>query len=167
MILSDEGGFAKITHFTPGKIVDAGISDANNMGAAMAPSAADTLFAHFKDTNRTPDDYDLILTGDLGKVGRSILKDLLGEKGFALSKNYNDCGCMVFDIDRQDMHSGGSGCGCGAITLCGYVMDKMRANHANRILFVGTGALLSPTSSMQGESIPGVAHAVAIEALPN
>lgn len=163
-VLSKQGTGPCITHFTVGKIIDAGISDANNMGGAMAPAAAETLTMHFRDTERTPDYYDLILTGDLGKIGKSVAIDLLSEVGYDLSQNYNDCGCMVFDIDKQDMHSGGSGCGCGAITLCGYIMDMFRAKELRRVLFVGTGALLSPTSSMQGESIPCVAHAVAIEA---
>ncbi len=165
VILSKEASglnLPKVTHFTSGKIVDAGISDANNMGGAMAPAAADTLSAHFKDTGLAPSDYDLILTGDLGKVGKSVLIDLMADEGFDISPGYNDCGCMVFDIDKQDMHSGGSGCGCGAITLCGYIMDMFKANEIKNLLFVGTGALLSPTSSMQGESIPSVAHAVSI-----
>ncbi len=153
-----------VTHFSVGKIVDAGISDANNMGAAMAPAAAETLLAHFEDTGRNPDFYDLILTGDLGKIGKSILTDLLLQKGCNLANCYNDCGCMVFDINDSDVHGGGSGCGCGAITLCGYVWDCFRAGEIKNVLFVGTGALLSPTSSMQGESIPSVAHAVAISA---
>ena len=130
----------------------------------MAPAAADTISAHFRDTGLSPDDYDLILTGDLGKIGKSIAIDMLAEEGYDMSKNYNDCGCMVFDIDKQDMHSGGSGCGCGAITLCGYIMDMFRARELKSLLFIGTGALLSPTSSMQGESIPSVAHAVSISA---
>ena len=153
-----------VTHFTVGKIVDAGVSDANNMGAAMAPAAAETILTHFEDTGRTPDFYDLILTGDLGKIGKSILTDLLEQKGYDMRGNYNDCGCMVFDINDSDIHGGGSGCGCGAITLCGYIWDMFRAGEIKNLLFVGTGALLSPTSSMQGESIPSVAHAVAISA---
>ena len=165
VVLGKSGGQGPfVTHFTVGKIVDAGISDANNMGAAMAPAAAETLVAHFKDTERTPDFYDLILTGDLGKVGKSIAIDLCGEQGFDLAPCYKDCGLMVFDLQKQDVHSGGSGCGCGAITLCGYVMDCFRAGKLKNVLFVGTGALLSPTSSMQGESIPCVAHAVALSA---
>ncbi|MBR5155677.1 MAG: stage V sporulation protein AD [Clostridia bacterium] len=164
VILGKGDNLPCITHFTVGKIVDAGIKDANNMGAAMAPAAAETILTHFEDTNRVPQDYDLILTGDLGKIGKSILIDLLGQKGYDMSDNYNDCGCMVFDINDSDIHGGGSGCGCGAITLCGYIMDMFRANEINHVLFVGTGALLSPTSTMQGESIPCVAHAVAISA---
>lgn len=151
-----------VTHFTAGKIVDLGVSDANNMGAAMAPAAADTLIAHFRDTGRRPQDYDLILTGDLGRVGSSIAVDLLAAEGYDISGNYSDCGCMIFDIEKQDMHAGGSGCGCGAATLCGYVMKRLRLAELERILFLGTGALLSTTSSLQGETIPSVAHAVAV-----
>lgn len=151
-----------VTHFTSGKIVDLGITDANNMGAAMAPAAADTLIAHFEDTGKSPKDYDLILSGDLGLVGKAILIDILKDRGYDLTENYNDCGCMIFDVDRQDMHAGGSGCGCGAVTLCGYIMEQMKNKKLNNVLFMGTGALMSPTSSLQGESIPSVAHAVAI-----
>ncbi len=159
---SNQGPY--VTHFSVGRIVDAGINDANNMGAAMAPAAAETILTHFEDTDRTPDFYDLILTGDLGKIGKSILIDLALQKGYDMQNNYNDCGCMVFDINDSDIHGGGSGCGCGAITLCGYMWDMFRAGEIKNLLFVGTGALLSPTSSMQGESIPSVAHAVAISA---
>ncbi len=130
----------------------------------FSPAAAETILAHFKDTGRAPQDYDLILTGDLGKIGRSILKDLLAQKGYDMTESYNDCGCMVFDTNDSDVHSGGSGCGCGAITLCGYIMDMFKAGEIKNLLFVGTGALLSPTSTLQGESIPAIAHAVAIEA---
>ncbi len=164
VVLSENGEGPYVTHFTSGKVMDLGVKDANNMGAAMAPAAADTLAAHFEDTGRKPDFYDLIVSGDLGTVGKSIIVDLMGEKGFDMGENYDDCGCMIFDIRKQDMHAGGSGCGCGAITLCGYIMDKIRAGELKNVLFMGTGALLSPTSTLQGESIPSVAHAVAISA---
>lgn len=162
VILSNSGGAPYVTHFTAGRIVDMGICDANNMGAAMAPAAYDTLLAHFKDTNSSPEDYDLIATGDLGKVGKSILKDMMKDEGYDLSKNYEDCGCLIYDLDKQDVHAGGSGCGCGASVLCGYFTDMLKSGKISRLLFVGTGALLSPTSSLQGESIPSVAHAVVI-----
>lgn len=162
LILSKSGGAPYVTHFTAGKIVDLGITDANNMGAAMAPAAADTLLAHFKDTGKRPEDYDLILSGDLGEVGKSILIDMMIDEGYDIAENYNDCGCMIFDGKKQDTHAGGSGCGCGASTLCGYVMNRMKAGELNRVLFMATGALLSPTSTLQGESIPSVAHAVVI-----
>jgi len=163
-VLSKEGKGPYVTLFTSGKIVDFGIKDANNMGAAMAPAAADTLAAHFKDTGRSPDFYDLILSGDLGIVGKAALIDLMYEKGYRISNNYDDCGCMIFDIDKQDMHAGGSGCGCLAVTLCGYIMDMIKAGKLKNVLFMGTGALLSPTSTLQGGTIPSVAHAVAISA---
>lgn len=162
ILLSSSTEHPAITHFTSGKIVDLGISDANNMGAAMAPAAADTLVAHFKDTNRRPDFYDLILSGDLGIVGKSILIDLMLEEGYDITDNYDDCGCMIYDIQKQDMHAGGSGCGCGASTLCGHILNRMHSGELKNVLFMGTGALLSPTSSLQGESIPSVAHAVSI-----
>lgn len=127
-----------------------------------SPAAADTLAAHFRDTGRQPDFYDLILSGDLGLVGKSALIDLMYEKGYKISDNYDDCGCMIFDIENQDMHAGGSGCGCLAVTLCGYIMDMIKAGKLKNVLFMGTGALLSQTSTLQGETIPSVAHAVAI-----
>lgn len=161
-VLSNEGEGPYITHITSGKIVDKGIKDAANMGAAMAPAAVDTLLAHFNDTGRSPDYYDLIVTGDLGKIGFSIVQDMMSEMGFDLSKNYNDCGLMVFDLERQDVHAGGSGCGCSAIVLCGYILKQLQKKVINKVLFVGTGALMSPTITQQGESIPCIAHAVAI-----
>ena len=127
----------------------------------MAPAAMSSLIAHFEDTNTTPEDYDLILTGDLGKVGSDILKELLiKESNIDISSVHNDCGIMIYDADAQDVHSGGSGCGCSATVLCSYIIDKLRKKELNRVFFVGTGALLSPTSSLQGESIPGIAHGV-------
>lgn len=151
-----------ITHATCGRVVDFGICDVNNMGAAMAPAAADTLLAHFKDTGRKPEDYDLILSGDLGRHGREILINMLAEYDINLSENYNDTGCMIFDFEKQDVHSGGSGCGCIATVLCGYVYKMLKEKRLNHVLLVGTGALLSPTSSFQGESVPGIAHAISI-----
>ena len=161
-ILSNEGAGPCITHVTSGKVIDKGIVDSGNMGAAMAPAAASTLEAHFNDTSLNPSDYDLIVTGDLGKLGRDILVDLMNDAGFDLSGNYNDCGIMIFDLAKQDVACGGSGCGCSAVVLCGDLLQKMARGELNRILFVGTGALMSPTSTMQGESIPAIAHAVAI-----
>ncbi len=162
VIISGSGEGPFVTHFTSGKIVDFGIKDANNMGAAMAPAAADTLRRHFEDTGRGPEFYDLILSGDLGTVGSSVVVDLLRDDGIDISDNYDDCGCMIFDIKKQDMHAGGSGCGCLASVLCGYIMDRIRTGELKNVLFVGTGALLSPTSTLQGGTIPSVAHAVAI-----
>ncbi len=162
VILSKNGDGPYITHITTGKIVDMGIKDANNMGAAMAPAAAETLKAHFEDTKQNPSDYDLILTGDLGLLGKEILIDLMNDYGYDLSDNYDDCGCLIFDPRTQDTHAGGSGCGCGAVTLTGYIMTLMKNRKLNRVLFMATGALLSPTSTLQGESIPSIAHAVVI-----
>ena len=132
------------------------------MGAAMAPAAADTLFCHFQDFGRKPEDYDLVVTGDLGVVGRELLMDLLKEKGYDLTDRYFDCGIAIFDDRTQDTHSGGSGCGCSAITLCGYLLEQLKSGKLKKVLFCGTGALLSPTSTQQGLSIPGVCHAVCI-----
>lgn len=162
VVLSTEGNGPYVTHITTGKIVDMGIKDANNMGAAMAPAAAETLKAHFEDTGKSPKDYDLILTGDLGILGKDILIDLMMHDGYDLRDNYNDCGCMIFDADSQDTHAGGSGCGCGAVTLTGFVMTLMKEKKLNRVLFMATGALLSPTTTLQGESIPSIAHAITI-----
>ncbi len=147
---------------TTGKIVDMGIKDANNMGAAMVPAAVSTIKAHFNDTGLSPSFYDLIITGDLGVLGKKLLLDMLMDEGIDIKENYNDCGCIIFDTKRQDVHSGGSGCGCGAVTLTGYVMDKLHKKELKNVLFVATGALLSPTSTLQGESIPCIAHAVSL-----
>lgn len=144
-----------------GKVIDLGVTDQNNMGAAMAPAAADTIKRFLTDTKTTPGDYDLILTGDLGKIGSRLLKELLiKEHGIDISTVHNDCGLMIFDIKKQDVHSGGSGCGCSASVLCSYILNRLKTKELNRVLFVGTGALLSPTSTLQGESVPGIAHAV-------
>ena len=162
-ILAREGPGPYITHVTAGRIVDKGIKDANNMGAAMAPAAADTIAAHFRDTGRTPDFYDLVVTGDLGALGSELLAELLEKEGYMLP-NHTDCGMLIFDAQDQDVHCGGSGCGCAAAVLTGYLLNGMRAGRWNNILFCPTGALHSPTASLQGESIPGICHAVAISA---
>ena len=151
-----------ITHVTRGRIVDLGVTDMTNMGAAMAPAAFDTLQAVFRDTGTAPGDYDLILTGDLGDVGSRIVLELFAREGVAL-ENYTDCGLVLYDRKRQDMHAGGSGCGCSAAVLCGYLLPEMRRGRWRRVLFAPTGALLSPTSSFQGESIPGICHAVVLD----
>jgi stage V sporulation protein AD len=139
-----------------------GITDANNMGAAMAPAACDTLAALFRDTGTTPADYDLIATGDLGALGRSIVADLMEREGFPMGERYTDCGLLLYDRRRQDMHAGGSGCGCSAAVLNSFFLPGLRAGRWKRLLFAPTGALLSPTSSFQGESIPGICHAVVL-----
>jgi len=154
---------AVLTHTTCGKVIDLGVSDQNNMGAAMAPAAADTIAAHLRDTGRDFDDFDLIVTGDLGMLGRNLLLELLEEKGVRASeKKLFDCGCEIFS-QRQDTHCGGSGCGCAASMLCAHILPQIERGALRRVLFMATGALLSPTTTMQGESIPGVAHAVVFE----
>jgi stage V sporulation protein AD len=163
VILSRQGNGPKVTHATVGKIVDKGITDANNMGAAMAPAAYDTLRAHFQDTGRTPEYYDLIATGDLGKLGHEIVTDFFARDGMELP-NYTDCGLLIYDLERQDVHCGGSGCGCAASVLTGHLLPSLKRGELKRVLFCPTGALLSPTSTQQGESIPSICHAVAIEA---
>lgn len=161
-ILSRRGDGPYITHVTCGRIVDLGIKDANNMGAAMAPAAYDTLSAVLRETHTAPEDYDLILTGDLGELGRDIVADFFREDGIDLGRRYTDCGLLLYDREEQDMHAGASGCGCSAAVLSGYVLGGMRAGRWKKVLFAPTGALLSPTSSFQGESIPGICHAVVI-----
>ena len=161
-VLKSGKGDINVTHITTGKIVDMGIKDANNMGGAMAPAAYETLKTHFEDLNISPSAYDLIVTGDLGTVGSEILVDLLKGDGIDISKNYKDCGCMIFDIEAQDVHAGGSGCGCIGSVLCGHLLKEMQNQKINSLLAVGTGALLSQTSSLQGESVPGIAHAVSL-----
>jgi len=163
-ILSSQGSGPYITHVTCGKIVDKGITDANNMGAAMAPAAYDTLSAFFRDTNTRPTDYDLIITGDLGELGRAIVRDLFARGGIDMGENFQDCGLLLYDREKQDMHAGASGCGCSASVLNGYLLTELQRGKWQRIVFAPTGALLSPTSSFQGESIPGICHAVCISA---
>lgn len=158
-----EAASVVLTHTTCGKVIDLGITDQNNMGAAMAPAAADTLSAHFSDTGRGFDDYDLVVTGDLGRLGRELLIELLDQKGVRVcEEKLFDCGCEIFS-SRQDTHCGGSGCGCAASMLCAHILPRIRSGELRRVLFMATGALLSPTTSMQGESVPGVAHAVVFE----
>ena len=152
----------RIAGCTVGCVTDLGVKDANNMGAGMAPAAYATIRAHFEDMGKGPEDYDLIVTGDLGQTGKDMLLELAKKDGLSLGGKLTDCGCLVFDTQNQDVHAGGSGCGCSAVTLCGYLLNQLSAGKLNRILFCGTGALLSPTSTQQGLPIPGVCHAVAI-----
>lgn len=163
VVLSREGAGPYVTRFTPGRIVDAGIKDMANMGAAMAPAAYDTLKRHFEQTGRSPGYYDVVLTGDLGRLGQEILRDLFAADGVDLGPNYMDCGVLIYDIERQDTHCGGSGCGCSASVLTGHFLRGMRDGLWRRVLFAATGALMSPTTAQQGESIPAICHAVAIE----
>lgn len=162
-IVSKTGNGPFVTYATPGKIVDKGIKDANNMGAAMAPAAVDTLLAHFKDTGRSPSYYDAIVTGDLGHIGKEIVTEMMMTYGYNMKSVYNDCGVLIFDKKKQDTHSGGSGCACSAVVFSGYLYRMLKEKKYKRILFIATGALTNSTTAQQGESIPGIAHAVAIE----
>lgn len=153
----------RCTHATIGKIIDPGITDPHQMGAAMAPAALDTILTHLSDLGRTPKDYDRILTGDLGRIGSSILVDLAHKQGVSLEGIHDDCGVLIFRED-QDVHSGGSGCGCSASVFAGPILSDLMQGRVNRVLLISTGALLTTISSQQGESIPGIAHAIAIEA---
>ena len=161
-LVCKNGKGPKITACTVGTVTDLGIKDANNMGAAMAPAALATIRAHFKDLSTSADDFDLIVTGDLGQLGKEVLLTLAQKEGLNLGGKLTDCGTLIFDTLKQDVHAGGSGCGCSAVTLCGYLLSKLRSGKLKKILFCGTGALLSPTSTQQGLPIPGVCHAVAI-----
>ena len=161
-LVCSAGKGPRIECCTVGAVTDLGIKDANNMGAAMAPAAFSTIRAHFEDLHRSPEDFDLIVTGDLGQLGKEALLELSRRNGLNLGGKITDCGTLVFDNLTQDVHSGGSGCGCSAITLCGYLLNRLNTGKLRRILFCGTGALLSPTSTQQGLPIPGVCHAVSI-----
>lgn len=162
-LLSKDGAGPFITNITLGKIVDMGIKDANNMGAAMAPAFADTLLAHFLDTGRNPSYYDAIISGDLGKIGKDIAIDIAMSKGYNIKSNYNDCGLMIFDTKAQDTHAGGSGCACCGSVFSGFLFKQLKEKKIKKLLLIATGALMNSTSSQQGETIPGIAHAVSIE----
>ncbi|MDD6062213.1 MAG: stage V sporulation protein AD [Oscillospiraceae bacterium] len=160
-VLAAQGEGPRIRAAIFGKIMDYGIKDANNMGAAMAPAACDTIAAFLRDTKTSPQDYDMILTGDLGSVGSTLLVELLQkEHGIDIRTIHADCGLMLYDPQTQDVHAGGSGCGCSGSVVCSYILRRLREKSLRRVLFVGTGALLSGVSSLQGESVPGIAHGV-------
>ncbi len=161
-VLSSSGAGPQITHITTGKIIDKGITDISNMGAAMAPAALDTLVAHFNDTGYSPEDYDLIITGDLGVIGSDILYDLIQKEGYDISDKHKDCGMILYDIEKQDVHAGASGCGCCASVLCGHFLSEMEKGTYKKILVAATGALMNPQTILQGESIPSISHAVSI-----
>lgn len=161
-VVSDKGEGPKITMATLGRVIDYGVSDVNNMGAAMAPAAADTLFTHFKEGNLRPDDYDLIITGDLGTLGSRIFKDLIWEKGYDVEKQHVDCGELVYNLNESE-YQGGSGAGCSALVFNSYIYDKLKKHKYKKVLLMATGALLSSVSSQQGDTIPAIAHAVVIE----
>ena len=162
VVLSARGTGVRVTAVTIGRVADKGIRDAANMGAAMAPAAYDTLRAHFSDTGRGPEWYDLILTGDLGHLGHRIVTDFFARDGLKLT-NYTDCGLLLFRRQEQDVHAGASGCGCSAAVLTAWLLPGLERGLWRRVLFCPTGALLSPTSTLQGESIPGICHAVVLE----
>lgn len=161
-VISNYGDYPKIVSATFGKVVDFGITDANNMGAAMAPAAADTICTHFKETNTTPEDYDLILTGDLGALGSRLLKKLTFDCGYDIEKQHVDCGEMIYNI-KEEEYQGGSGAGCSAVVFSSYIYKKLKEKKIKKMLFLATGALLSSVSTQQGESIPCVAHGVVLE----
>ncbi|MDD7754413.1 MAG: stage V sporulation protein AD [Clostridiales bacterium] len=162
VLLTKEGEGPKIKYIIPGKVIDKGIDDGNNMGAAMAPAAIDTIYSYFDDTKDDPDSFDLIATGDLGKVGKQIVIELLQEKKLDISKVYTDCGLEIFNLEEQDVHCGGSGCGCSATVFASYIYEKLIKKEFNKVMLVSTGALLSPTSTLQKQTIPSVAHGVVI-----
>ena len=158
-----EGSNVKITHVAMGEIVDAGLKDAQNMGGCMAPAAALTIESALKELAYTVDDYDQIITGDLGEIGSTALYDLLSLKGFDIQNRHSDCGLLIYDREKEDVHAGGSGCGCSAAILAAYVWKKLQAGEWKRVLFVPTGALLSKLRGEEGMSIPAIAHGVVLE----
>ncbi|MCL2487576.1 MAG: stage V sporulation protein AD [Oscillospiraceae bacterium] len=159
-ILGLAGNGVRVAAVCGGRVNDLGINDINNMGAAMAPAAADTIANFLTDTQTKPEDYDLILTGDLSQIGTDLLYDLLERQQIDIRAAHNDCGLMLYDRESQDVHAGGSGCGCSAAVVCSWLLSKMEKGELNNVLFIGTGALMSPTSSQQGETVPGIAHLV-------
>ncbi len=163
VLLSHKKSSVALTSATIGTVTDLGVTDANNMGAAMAPAACATICAHFRDLKERPEDYDAVVTGDLGSVGHSILQKLLADQGFHLEDRLIDCGMRIFDPATQDVHAGGSGCGCSALVLCAQLLGNLESGRWKKLLFCGTGALLSPTSTQQKLPIPGVCHAVCLE----
>ncbi len=164
LILSSlrDANYPAVTHSTIGRVIDMGINDVNNLGAAMAPAAAETIISHLEDTGRSPDFYDFIITGDLGAFGSELLLSIVSKEGYDMTSNHRDCGSLIYS-GNELMNCGGSGCGCGASMLCGNFYNELRHGNISKILFTATGALHSPTSSLQKETIPSVAHAVAIE----
>ncbi len=163
-VLTKEKGKISVKYATPGKIVDMGITDLNNMGTAMAPAAADTISTHLKNRNVSPEYYDKIYTGDLGMIGSDILCDVLNKDGIDIYKQHEDCGKLIYDLEKDDVHAGASGCGCCASVFCGHIFDELKKGSLKRILLVATGALMNATIVQQGESIPVIAHALEISA---
>ena len=164
VLLRAGGSGPRVTHFTVGCITDAGVTDTTNMGAAMAPAAWETLRAHFKETGRDPDYYDAVITGDLGSFGHEMLETLAAREGVRFPGVFTDCGMLLYDARQQDVHSGGSGCGCSASVFAAHILNCLQSGFWQKVLFAPTGALMSTVTSQQGESIPGICHALAIEA---
>ena len=162
-LVGTQKSHVRISGVTVGKIVDYGLKDSQNMGACMAPAATDTIVQNMKDFGRNPEDYDRIITGDLGYIGQSILFDLAKGKGYDIKSKHMDCGMTIFDQETQDTHAGGSGCGCAAVTLAAFILPKIERGEWNRILFVPTGALMSTVSFNEGASVPGIAHGIVLE----
>lgn len=162
-LVGTEKSHVRISGVTVGKIVDYGLKDSQNMGACMAPAAMDTIIRNLKDFGRDVEDYDRIVTGDLGYVGQDILFDLMKGKGYDIKIKHMDCGMTIFDQQAQDTHAGGSGCGCAAVTLAAYILPKIKKGEWKRVLFVPTGALMSTVSFNEGASVPGIAHAIVLE----
>ena len=163
LIGTNDPSLPRITQFLPGIICDRGIHDTSHMGAAMAPACADTILRYFKETGSDPDSFDMILTGDLGYYGQELLRDLCNEQGLVLKDNLMDCGLMIYDREKQKVGAGGSGCGCSAVVMSGSILQRFSSGIIHDVLLIGTGALLSATSVLQGESIPGIAHLVRIQ----
>lgn len=163
VLVGKEGGSLRVTHATIGRVIDLGVKNPWEMGAAMAPAAVDTIEAHFRDTGRTFDDYDLILTGDLGSIGHSIARQLLEQQGHPPKDHFQDCGMLIYSSEQEEVFSGGSGCACCAVVTYGHIFKRMERGEFRRILVTATGALLSPVTTQQGETIPCIAHAVVIE----
>ena len=162
VLLADSGAGPRVTTATIGRVIDFGETDVNNMGSAMAPAVADTIINHLNDLQRQADYYDLIITGDMGSVGLQLLLKILENNNIKIPKNFNDCGVMIYKTE-QDTHAGGSGCGCSAVVMAGHILKKILAGSFKKVLFIGSGSLHSPTSSLQGETIPAIGHAVSIE----
>lgn len=162
VLLSAVGEGPRVTSATLGRVVDLGETDANNMGAAMAPAVADTIINHFHDLNREPDYYDLIVSGDLGNIGLQVALQVLSKSGLSLGSIFSDCGVMIYS-SKQDTHAGGSGCGCSAVVLANHLLNQMLAGQLKKILFIGSGCLYSPTTTLQGETMPSIGHAVSLE----
>ena len=163
VVLSSKHAPIRLTRATPGRVFDPGIKDAANMGAAMAQSAYETLRTFFTDTGTSPAEFDLIATGDLGAIGSGMVQSLFRGDGMPLGEQYTDCGLLIYDRQQQDVHAGGSGCGCCASVLCGHILPQMRRGELNRVLVCATGAMMSPVSVNQGESIPGICHLLELE----